>query len=49
LERITVNPETIGLIGILAMLVLLSLKVPVGIAMIVVSVIGYGYIIRPRR
>jgi len=42
-----VNPETIGLIGILAMLALLSLKVPVGIAMMVVSVIGYGYIIRP--
>jgi tripartite ATP-independent transporter DctM subunit len=42
-----VNPETIGLIGILAMLLLLTLKVPVGIAMIVVSAIGYGYIIRP--
>ena len=40
-------PEVIGLIGIFAMLVLLSLKVPVGIAMIVVSVAGYGYIVRP--
>ena len=41
------TPEIIGLIGIVAMLVLLSLKVPVGIAMIVVSVAGYGYIVRP--
>lgn len=41
------TPENIGLIGIAAMLALLSLKVPVGIAMIVVSVTGYGYIIRP--
>ncbi|MGH7930297.1 MAG: TRAP transporter large permease subunit, partial [Candidatus Binatia bacterium] len=41
------TPEIIGLIGIVAMLVLLALKVPVGIAMIVVSVAGYGYIIRP--
>ena len=40
-------PEVIGLIGIFAMLVLLGLKVPVGIAMIVVSVAGYGYIVRP--
>jgi TRAP-type C4-dicarboxylate transport system permease large subunit len=37
----------VGLIGLLAMLVLLGLKVPVGIAMIAVSVVGYGYIIRP--
>jgi tripartite ATP-independent transporter DctM subunit len=29
------------------MLVLMGLKVPVGIAMIAVSVVGYGYIIRP--
>jgi len=40
-------PELVGLIGILAMLVLLALKVPVGIAMIAVSGVGYGYIIRP--
>ena len=37
----------VGLIGLLAMLALLALKVPVGIAMIAVSVSGYGYIIRP--
>jgi tripartite ATP-independent transporter DctM subunit len=42
-----VTPEMVGLIGLLAMLVLLALKVPVGIAMIAVSVVGYGYIIRP--
>src|SRR5688500_8384881 len=41
------TPEIIGLIGIVAMLVLLALKVPVGIAMIVVSAAGYGYIVRP--
>ena len=37
----------VGLIGFAAMLVLMGLKVPVGIAMIAVSVVGYGYIIRP--
>jgi tripartite ATP-independent transporter DctM subunit len=42
-----VTPEVVGLIGLLAMLALLALKVPVGIAMIAVSVVGYGYIIRP--
>jgi tripartite ATP-independent transporter DctM subunit len=41
------SPETVGLIGIFAMLLLLAFKVPVGIAMIAVSVLGYGYIIRP--
>ena len=41
------TPEVVGLIGLLAMLALLALKVPVGIAMIAVSVVGYGYIIRP--
>jgi tripartite ATP-independent transporter DctM subunit len=41
------TPEIVGLIGIVAMLALLGLKVPVGIAMIVVSAAGYGYIIRP--
>jgi tripartite ATP-independent transporter DctM subunit len=37
----------VGLIGFVAMLVLMAMKVPVGIAMIAVSVVGYGYIIRP--
>lgn len=41
------TPEVVGLIGFAAMLALLGLKVPVGIAMIAVSVVGYGYIIRP--
>ena len=40
-------PEVVGFIGFAAMLALLGLKVPVGIAMIAVSVVGYGYIIRP--
>jgi len=42
-----VVPEIVGLLGIIAMLVLLALKVPVGIAMIAVSVVGYGYVVRP--
>jgi tripartite ATP-independent transporter DctM subunit len=41
------TPEVVGLVGFLVMLVLLGLKIPVGIAMIAVSVVGYGYIIRP--
>jgi tripartite ATP-independent transporter DctM subunit len=41
------TPEVVGLIGFAAMLVLLGLKVPVGIAMIAVSIVGYAYIIRP--
>ncbi|HEU4342595.1 MAG TPA: TRAP transporter large permease [Candidatus Binatia bacterium] len=41
------TPEATGLLGFLAMLALLGLKVPVGIAMIAVSVVGYGYLIRP--
>ena len=41
------TPEVVGLIGFAAMLALLGLKVPVGIAMIAVSIVGYGYIIRP--
>jgi len=40
-------PELVGIIGFLAMLALLALKVPVAIAMIAVSAVGYGYIIRP--
>lgn len=41
------TPEVVGVIGFAGMLALLGLKVPVGIAMIAVSVVGYGYIIRP--
>jgi tripartite ATP-independent transporter DctM subunit len=42
-----VTAELVGLVGVAAMLLLLALKVPVGIAMIAVSVVGYGYVIRP--
>lgn len=41
------TPEAVGFVGFAAMLALLGLKVPVGIAMIAVSVVGYGYIVRP--
>lgn len=35
-------PETVGLIGILAMLVLLALRMPIGIAMLLVGVVGFA-------
>lgn len=35
-------PETIGLVGILVMLLLLALKMPIGIAMLLVGIIGFG-------
>lgn len=41
------TPEIVGLIGFVGMLALLALRVPVGIAMIAVSAVGYGYLIRP--
>ncbi len=41
------TPEIVGLVGFVGMLALLALRVPVGIAMIAVSAVGYGYLIRP--
>lgn len=38
------TPETIGLLGLIALLVLIALRVPVGIAMLAVSIPGYAYI-----
>ncbi len=38
------TPETIGLLGFIALLVLIALRVPVAIAMLAVSIPGYAYI-----
>jgi tripartite ATP-independent transporter DctM subunit len=42
-----VSPEITGLVGFIALLLLLAIRVPVGIAMIAVSVAGYAYIVSP--
>lgn len=39
------TPELVGLLGFLALLVLLAARVPVGIAMLAVSTGGYAYIV----
>ena len=39
------SPEIIGLLGFVALLALLALRVPVAIAMIAVGVVGYGIIV----
>jgi tripartite ATP-independent transporter DctM subunit len=39
------SPEVVGLLGFVVLLVLLVLRVPVGIAMLVVSTGGYAYVI----
>jgi tripartite ATP-independent transporter DctM subunit len=41
------SPEMTGLVGFLALLALLAIRVPVGIAMIAVSVVGYASILSP--
>lgn len=41
------TPEQIGIIGIAALVALLALRMPVAVAMIVVSTAGYAYIVRP--
>jgi tripartite ATP-independent transporter DctM subunit len=38
------SPQTVGLIGIAAMLVLLALRMPIGIAMLLVGIIGFGWL-----
>lgn len=41
------SPELIGLLGILLLFILLALRIPVAIAMIGVSVLGYAIIVSP--
>jgi tripartite ATP-independent transporter DctM subunit len=38
-----ISPEFVGLIGIAVMLVLLALRMPIGIAMLLVGIIGFAY------
>jgi tripartite ATP-independent transporter DctM subunit len=40
-------PELVGLLGFAGLLLLLALRVPVGIAMIAVSIVGYALIVSP--
>jgi tripartite ATP-independent transporter DctM subunit len=37
------SPEIVGLIGIAVMLALLALRMPIGIAMLLIGIIGFGY------
>lgn len=41
------STELVGLLGFAALVVLLALRVPVGIAMIVVSIVGYSTVVNP--
>lgn len=41
------TPEIVGVLGFLALLVLLALRVQVGIAMLIVSLVGYSYVVTP--
>jgi tripartite ATP-independent transporter DctM subunit len=38
-----IAPEVVGLIGIAVMLTLLALRMPIGIAMLLVGIVGFGY------
>ncbi|MBF7097001.1 TRAP transporter large permease [Alkalibacter mobilis] len=42
------SPELIGVLGIVLLLILLAFRIPVGIAMIAVSVLGYSMIVSPE-
>jgi len=42
------SPETIGLLGVITLLVFIMLKVPIGFSMLLVGVLGYGVIIGPN-
>jgi len=41
------SPELIGLIGIIALFVLMFLKVPIGFSMLIVGAVGYAAVINP--
>jgi tripartite ATP-independent transporter DctM subunit len=41
------SPELICLLGVIALLVLIMLKVPIGFSMLIIGVLGYGIIIGP--
>ncbi len=41
------SPETLGLLGVIVLLVLIMFKVPIGFSMLLVGVVGYGVVIGP--
>ena len=41
------SPETIGLLGVIVLLILIMLKVPIGFSMLLIGVVGYGVVIGP--
>lgn len=41
------SPESIGLVGVIVLLVLIMFKIPIGFSMLLVGVAGYGVIIGP--
>jgi tripartite ATP-independent transporter DctM subunit len=41
------TPEITGVVGFAVLLILLFLRVPVGIAMLTVSIVGYSYVVSP--
>lgn len=42
------NPEMIGLLGVIVLLIMILFKVPIGFSMLLVGTIGYGVIIGPH-
>ena len=38
------SPQVVGLIGIAVMLILLALRMPIGIAMLLVGIVGFGWL-----
>jgi tripartite ATP-independent transporter DctM subunit len=42
------SPELIGLLGIVALLVLIALKMPISFAMLIVGILGFGIIVSPN-
>ena len=41
------SPELIGLLGVVALLILIMLKFPIGSSMLLVGIVGYGIVIGP--
>lgn len=41
-------PEWVGFIGFVVMLALIAIRTPVGLSMIMVSLVGYAYVVNPR-
>ena len=41
------SPEIIGLLGVIALLILILLRFPIGFSMLLVGIVGYGVIINP--